>query len=56
MDKWISTAECLPEPEKEVLALCRTRGGMDYLCVAIYIAPGTTPFPSMIAIWRGGMT
>lgn len=42
MDKWISTSERLPEPEKEVLALCRTRGGVDYFCVAIYIAPGTT--------------
>nr|DAD96297.1 MAG TPA: Protein of unknown function (DUF551) [Myoviridae sp. ctagO6]DAG39352.1 MAG TPA: Protein of unknown function (DUF551) [Caudoviricetes sp.] len=41
MDKWISTSDRLPEPEKEVLAFCRTRGGVDYSCVAIYIAPGT---------------
>lgn len=50
MDKWISTAERLPEPEKEVLALCRTRGGVDYLCIAIYVAPGTPREDSTI-IW-----
>lgn len=50
MDKWISTADRLPEPEKEVLALCRTRGGVDYLCIAIYIAPGATREGSTI-IW-----
>ncbi len=48
MGKWIPTSERLPEPEKEVLALCRTRGGSVYQCVAIYIAPGTTREASII--------
>lgn len=48
MDKLISTAERLPEPVKEVLARCRTHGGVDYFCIAIYIAPGTTREESII--------
>lgn len=51
MDKWISTSKRLPEPEKEVLALCRTRGGVDYLCIAIYVAPWTPREDSTI-IWN----
>lgn len=51
MDKWISTAERLPEPEKEVLARCRTHGGVDYLCIAIYVAPWTPREDSTI-IWN----
>jgi len=46
--KWISTADWMPAPEKEVLACCRTRGGTIYWCVAIYIAPGTTREESVI--------
>lgn len=48
MDKWISAAERLPEPEKEVLALCRARGVAGYRCIAIYIAPGTTCEESIV--------
>lgn len=48
MDKWIFAAERLPEPEKEVLAFCRARGAADYLCIAVYIAPGTTREESII--------
>lgn len=51
MDKWISTADRMPEPEKEVLACCRTRGGVDYLCIAIYVAPWTPREDSTI-IWN----